>query len=140
MLAGAARGALGAMAMSGMRQATTSLGLVARTPPESVLTHATPDLFGRVPPARRAAMVEAVHWAYGATGGMLFGFLPRPLRRSSWAGPVYGTLFWLAFELAIKGPLGIDRRHGGVSQKAALFADHLLYGVTVSASEWPYRD
>ncbi len=49
IVAGAARGTIGAMAMSGLRQATTSLDLLGRTPPESLLMRATPDLFHRVP-------------------------------------------------------------------------------------------
>lgn len=126
--------------MSGVRQATSSLDLVAFTPPESVLSHTIPKVFHGISPARRAALVEAAHWAYGAAGGVLFGLLPRDLRRRPWAGPACGVLSWLGFELVIKGMLGIDRSTGGRSQQAALLADHLLYGITVSATGWPFRD
>ncbi len=139
MVAGAARGAIGAMAMSGMRQAATSLNLVRRTPPEALLLRAIPKLFNRVPPARRPVVVEAIHWSYGAGGGILFGLLPRRVRRHAWAGPAYGLAFWLGFELA-KGPLRLHTGSGGRVQHVTLLADHVLYGITVSASEWPYRD
>jgi hypothetical protein len=140
VMAGAARGATAAMAMSGLRQATTALDLVKRVPPESVLGKTAPRALNAVPVARRTVLVEVIHWGYGAAGGVLFGMLPRHLRRRTWTGPLFGTAFWLGFELAIQPALGIAIGHGGTSQKLALAADHLLYGVMVGASEWPYRD
>lgn len=55
VLKAATRGAVAAMAMTGLRQMTTSLGLVERTPPDSVLSQTAPQLFYRVPVDRRAA-------------------------------------------------------------------------------------
>ncbi|BCJ69640.1 hypothetical protein GCM10009779_09000 [Polymorphospora rubra] len=137
---GMARGTMAAMAMSGLRQVTTSLGLVARVPPESVLCETAPRLMNAIPVAQRTALVEVIHWGYGAFGGVLFGMLPRQLRRRPWTGPAFGTAFWLGFELVVKRTLGIADGEGGVSQKLALAADHILYGMVVGASEWPYRD
>ncbi|MFC7546027.1 hypothetical protein [Plantactinospora sp. GCM10030261] len=137
---GVVRGATAAMAMSGLRQATTALDLVARVPPESVLRKTAPHVLSAVPVGRRDALIEGIHWSYGAAGGVLFGLLPRDLRRRAWAGPAFGTAFWLGFELVIKPVLGIATNQGGMSQKLALAADHLLYGMMVGASEWPYRD
>ncbi|MDW5327550.1 hypothetical protein [Plantactinospora sp. KLBMP9567] len=137
---GAIRGAFAAMAMSGVRQVTTGLGLVRRTPPEEVLRQTEPSLFRRIPVDRRQALIELVHWAYGAGGGMLFGLLPRSVRRQGWAGPAYGFAFWAVFEAGLAPLLGIDeRRHGG-RERWALLADHLLYGAVVAASPWPHAD
>ena len=51
ILRAAGRGAMASMAMSGLRQFTVSLGLVERTPPESVLQKTAPELFRSVPVA-----------------------------------------------------------------------------------------
>ncbi|WP_199853024.1 hypothetical protein [Plantactinospora sp. BC1] len=140
-LRGTTRGAFAAMAMSGFRQVTTGLGLVERTPPEEVLRQTAPSLFRRIPVDRRQALVELVHWAYGAGGGMLFGLLPRSLRRQPWTGPAYGFAFWAVFEAGLAPLLGIDdRRHHDARERLALLADHLLYGVVVAASPWPNAD
>jgi hypothetical protein len=128
------------MAMSGFRQATTALGLVQRTPPESVLLETAPNLFRRVPMERRQALVELVHWSYGAAGGVIFGLLPRRLRRQGWIGPAYGFAFWAVFEAGISPALGIDQRRHGATEQLALLADHLLYGAVVAASPWPHAD
>ncbi|MGV9384614.1 hypothetical protein ACWDRB_52975 [Nonomuraea sp. NPDC003707] len=69
----AARGAIGSMAMSGLRQFTTAIGLVAKVPPEAVLERTVPRLFHRVHHRRRPAMVELAHWGYGTAGGALYG-------------------------------------------------------------------
>ncbi|MFB4268987.1 hypothetical protein [Nonomuraea sp. GTA35] len=135
----AARGAIASMAMSGLRQLTTALGMVPSTPPESVIERTAPTAFHNVPAERRPAVVEAVHWLYGAGGGAFFGCLPRAVRRRRWAGPVYGVLAWAAFEVAIAPALGLPRRHGK-AERLALLADHVLYGMVVAASPWPHED
>ncbi|MDF5757170.1 hypothetical protein [Spongiactinospora sp. TRM90649] len=137
---GGFRGAIGAMAMSGLRQTTTSLGLIERTPPEAFLERAAPGLLHGVPRERRPAIVELVHWTYGAVGGAAFGLLPGRIRRHPWTGPVWGILFWGAFQTAIAPVLGLPRRsRGRPVEDLALLADHLLYGVVVAASPWPHR-
>lgn len=135
-----ARGVVAAMAMSGLRQATTSLGLVGQTPPEQILKRAAPGLFYRVPVNRRPALAELIHWGYGGAGGVLFGMLPRRLRRRAWVGPAYGFAFWAVFEAAIAPRLGIDRGQQGLGEQLALLVDHTLYGVVVGASPWPHAD
>ena len=141
VIRGTARGVVAAMAMSGLRRMTTTLGLVADTPPEAVVEATLPGVFARIPEERRPVIVEAVHWAYGGAGGAAFGLLPRTLRRHPLAGPVYGVLVWTAFELAIAPALGLPHaeRHKP-EEEAALLADHLLYGAVVAASAWPHRD
>ncbi|MEV4106670.1 hypothetical protein [Nonomuraea sp. NPDC049695] len=135
-----ARGAIGAMAMSGLRQLTTSIGLVAKVPPESVLERTMPRIFRRVHPKQRPALVELAHWGYGACGGVLFGLLPSTVRGRPWVGPVYGAAFWAAFETAIAPALGLPRHPRTTVERLALLADHLLYGVVVGASPWPHQE
>ncbi|MEV4398610.1 hypothetical protein [Nonomuraea sp. NPDC049607] len=129
-----ARGAVGSMAMSGLRQLTVSLGMVDRTPPESVLRKTAPQLFRDVPAERRPALVEAVHWLYGAAGGAGFGLLPRAVRERRWSGPLYGVLAWAAFEAGIAPALGLPRSRHTTPERLALLADHLLYGAVVGSS------
>src|SRR6188472_854444 len=95
MLHGAARGAVGAMAMTGMRVLTTELGLVEQTPPQAVGRQGAWALLRRAPRRQRRGLIEAAHWAFGAGGGAAFGALPRGVRRHRWAGPVYGMVVWL---------------------------------------------
>jgi hypothetical protein len=135
-----ARGVVAAMAMSGLRQLTTSLGLVEQTPPESVLRRTGPRVFYRVPVERRPALVEMIHWTYGAFGGTLFGLLPRELRRHPATGPLYGILFWGVFQGVLIPVLGLHSSHKETRQQLALLADHMLYGAVVAASPFPYRD
>ena len=140
VMRGAARGAIAAMAMSGLRQLTTTLGFVERTPPESVLRQTAPDLLRRIPVERRTALVEVVHWSYGLAGGILFGALPRRLRRWPWAGPAYGFLFWAMYGAVIAPVLGIATQRDGGREQLALLGDHLLYGSVVGASPWLHQD
>nr|WP_236715125.1 hypothetical protein [Nonomuraea pusilla] len=140
VLRGAARGAVAAMAMSGMRQLTTALGLVAQVPPELVLKKTAPRTFRRVPVERGPALVETVHWAYGAAGGAVFALLPRAIRTRAWAGPLYGTLFWAGFETVLAPALDLPRHRNTTLERATLLVDHLLYGTVVGAALWPERD
>ncbi|HEY8471144.1 MAG TPA: hypothetical protein VIL37_00715 [Natronosporangium sp.] len=135
------RGAIAAMAMSGLRRVSTTVGMLDQAPPEAILQDRAPGVFYRVPVARRPALVEAAHIGYGTLGGVGFGLLPARWRRHTWAGPVYGLLFWAGYEAGIRPLLGLARdRHRRAPQRLALIADHLLYGVVVAASPWPYRD
>ncbi len=129
-----ARGAVGAMAMTGMRVFTRDLGIVKQTPPEAIAKQRARGVMRRVPRNRRRATVELAHWGYGAVGGAMFGLLPKSLRRRAWAGPAYGLLAWLGFELALAPVLGLKqaKRLGGAVERAALAVDHLLYGLVLS--------
>jgi hypothetical protein len=89
MLHGAARGAVGAMAMTGMRVLTTELGLVEQTPPQAVgrqRARGARALLRRAPRKQRRGLIEAAHWAFGAGGGAAFGALPGAMRRRPWGG------------------------------------------------------
>jgi len=138
VLDGGVRGAVGAMAMTGMRVITTELGLVEQTPPQAVgrqRAHGIRALLRRAPRKQRRGMIEAAHWAFGAGGGAAFGALPREFRNHRWAGPVYGLVVWLGFELGIAPVLGLSQaKRVRAVDRLALAADHLLFGLVLSAS------
>jgi hypothetical protein len=138
MLHGAARGAVGAMAMTGMRVLTTELGLVEQTPPQAVgrqRARGAQALLRRAPRKQRRGLIEAAHWAFGAGGGAAFGALPGAMRRRPWAGPVYGLVVWLGFELGIAPALGLSQaKRVRLVDRLALAADHLLYGLVLSGT------
>jgi hypothetical protein len=116
----ALRGAVASMAMTGMRVVTVSLGLVSQAPPQQLAGEAS---------GRRRAGIELGHWAFGALGAAGFDALPAAWRGKSWAGPAYGLLLWAGFEAAAP-LLGLPQAEGAkVSDRLAIAADHLLYGV-----------
>lgn len=138
VLSGAARGAVGAMAMTGMRVLTTELGLVEQTPPQALSRQRARGLravLRRAPREQRRGLIEAAHWAFGAGGGAAFGALPREVRRRPWTGPLYGLVVWLGFELGIAPALGLSQaKRVRVVDRLALAGDHLLYGLVLSAT------
>jgi len=127
---------IGAMTMTGMRVITTELGLLEQTPPQAIARQRARGarwLLRRAPRRQRAALVEAAHWAFGAGGGAAFGALPRSVRRRPWAGPAYGLVVWLSFELGIAPALGLSQaKRLRPVDRVALAVDHLLYGVVLS--------
>ena len=133
---GAARGAVGAMAMTGMRVMTTELGLLEQTPPQAISRQRARGLralLRRAPRRQRRGLVEAAHWAFGAGGGAAFGALPPTARRRPWAGPVYGLVVWLGFELGIAPALGLSQaKRSRPVDRLSLAADHVLYGLVLS--------
>jgi hypothetical protein len=130
---GALRGGIAAMAMTGMRAFTVDLGVVEQTPPEAIFKQKARGLIRRVPRGRRRAAIELAHWGYGAAGGAAFAALPDALRRRGWAGPIYGLVVWLGFELALAPALGLSQaRKLRFAERTALAIDHLLYGLVLS--------
>jgi hypothetical protein len=133
---GAASGAIGAMAMTGMRVITVELGLVEQTPPQAVSrqrARGLRSLIRKAPRKQRRGLIEAAHWAFGATGGAAYGTLPRTLRDRRWAGPAYGLVIWLGFELGIAPMLDLRQaKRIRPVDRLALAADHLLYGLVLS--------
>jgi hypothetical protein len=126
------------MAMTGMRVITTELGLVEQTPPQAVSNQRARGmrtLLRRAPRKQRRGLIEAAHWAFGAGGGAAFGALPRQVRRLPWAGPLYGVVVWLVFELGIAPALRLDQaKRTRPVDRLALAADHLLYGLVLTAT------
>jgi hypothetical protein len=135
------RGAIAAMAMTGMRAFTRSLGIVEEEPPRAILRQRARGLIRPVPRSRRRAAVELAHWGYGAAGGAVFGALPDAVRRQPWAGPAYGFAVWLGFEAVIAPALGLKQaKQVRAAERAALAADHLLYGFVLSELRARPRD
>ena len=128
------RGAVAAMAMTGMRAFTVSLGLVQQTPPQAIVRQRARGLIRHVPRRRRRAVIELLHWGYGAGGGVGFALLPKRVRqRRRWVGPLYGLVLWLGFELGLAPLLGLKQaKRVRPVERTALAADHLLYGFVLS--------
>jgi len=137
----AMRGVIAAMAMTGMRSLTVSLGLVKETPPRAIVRQTSKGVFRVVPKRLRRAAVELMHWGYGAAGGAGFALLPADLRLRRWSGPVYGLLVWLGFEL-IQAPLmGLDQaKKARPVERTALAVDHLMYGLVLSETRRRRRE
>lgn len=130
---GALRGVIAAMAMTGMRALTVNLGLVEEAPPRAILRQRLKGLHRLAPNRKRRAAEEVFHCAYGAGGGAVFAALPEPVRMRPWAGPVYGLVVWLGFELCLAPLLDLSQsKRPRPLDRLALAADHLLYGFVLS--------
>jgi hypothetical protein len=130
---GAIRGAVAAMAMTGLREFTRHVGLLEEPPPETILRTVVPRPWRGAQHGPRRAQAEAAHWAYGAAAGALFAALPPLLRRSAWSGPLYGLLVWAGFEGGVAPLLGLPQaRRRRPFDRIALATDHLLYGSLLS--------
>lgn len=140
MLRAAARGSMAAMAMSGMRKLTGELGLLEQAPPDAIFGQHPPWPLSRVPDSMRPALTELAHWGYGAVGGAMFIQLPSRVRRHPWAGLIYGVATWGAFEAVVAPALGLDQaRRLRLVDRAAILADHVVYGAIVAGSRWPQQ-
>jgi hypothetical protein len=129
----AVRGVIGSMAMSGLRQLFADVGVMRATPPEMIVKHAHAKLLRKVPRKQRTTAVVLLHWATGAQGGWMYGLLPESLRRRSWSGPIWGILIWVGFDAAIGPLLGVKKGDWpNPRERAALMADHVLYGFVLS--------
>jgi hypothetical protein len=129
----AMRGAVAAMAMTGMRTFTVHVGLVEEPPPQAIFRQKARGLMRMVPRRKRRAAQELAHWGYGAAGGVAFVLLPDDLRRQPWAGPVYGLATWAGFEAVLAPALGLSQAHEPrLAERLALAGDHLLYGLVLS--------
>ena len=130
----ALRGAIAAMAMTGMRVVTVGLDLLPKDPPEEIFEDALPHLLELVPHEYREEAIELAHWGFGALGGATFALLPAALRRHRWSGPAYGIGAWSFFESVLAPMLGLRKpSERPTSERAAIIADHVLYGLVVAA-------
>jgi hypothetical protein len=127
------RGAIAAMAMTGMRVVTVGLGLLPKDPPEEIFEDALPHYLEPIPPEFRNEFIELAHWGYGAAGGAAFAVLPGGIRRHPWSGPAYGIAAWALFEAVLAPLLGLRKPpQRSLSERAAIIADHVLYGLVVA--------
>ena len=132
-LRGAVRGLVASMAMSGLREVTTGLGWLERTPPDEIVKDEAPGLVRSLSEGHERVVVQLAHWGYGTVAGFAYGLLPTSVRRSRLAGPGYGAATWLAYELVVAPALGVqvaERRT--VMSRLMLVGDHLLYGLVVA--------
>jgi hypothetical protein len=128
-----ARGLVGAMAMTGLRTFTQSIGVLEEAPPDAVIGEHAPQVVRRLTEHHRTAVTEISHWAYGAAGGAMFAVLPRSLRKHPLSGPAYGLAIWLGFELGLAPLLGLQHaRSPRPLSRAVLALDHVMYGVVVA--------
>ena len=133
VLHAAGRGAVAAMAMTGMRVLTVNLGIVDQPPPQAIFKQKARGLMAAVPRKKRRAAIELFHWGYGAAGGAVFALLPDGIRRQPWFGPIYGLGIWVTFELGIAPALGLRQsKQLRPVDRAGLAADHLLYGLVLN--------
>ena len=130
---GTMRGVVAAMAMTGLRAFTISIGLVDDSPPRAILRQKSRGLFQVAGKRNRRALQELMHWGYGAAGGAGFAALPERVRKQPWFGPLYGVGVWLGFE-AVQAPLlGLKQaKELRPLERVTLAADHLLYGFVLS--------
>lgn len=134
---GAIHGAIAAMTMTGMRTVTVNAGIVREAPPQAIFRQKI-HRFGPTSRKKRRKRVieELAHWSYGAGGGAAFAVLPESVRDKRWAGPAYGLLVWLGFEAGVAPLLGLSQaREPRPIDRAALAADHLLYGFVLSETQ-----
>lgn len=130
---GALRGAIAAMAMTGLRELTRRVGLLEEPPPEAIVRQRLLSRFRPAEHGHARAKVELLHWSYGAAGGAAFAALPGEIRLRPYAGPAYGLAVWLGFELGVAPLLGLSQsERKRPLDRLALIADHLLYGFVLS--------
>jgi hypothetical protein len=135
------RGAIAAMAMTGVRAFTVSAGLVEETPPQQIFRGKAKGLLRHVPRRRRRAAIELAHWAYGAGGGAAFGALPESVRKRAWSGPVYGLVVWLGFEAGVAPILGLPHaKNRRITDRIAFAADHVIYGFVLGETRRQPRE
>lgn len=129
----ALRGAIAAMAMTGMRVVTVGLDLLPKDPPEEIFEDALPQFLELVPRGYRNEAIELAHWAYGALGAATFALLPTVIRRRRWSGPAFGIGVWSFFERVLAPMLGLRKpSERPTAERAAIIADHVLYGLVVA--------
>jgi len=137
-LQAAVRGAIGAMAMTGVRVFAVNAGLIREDPPSRLVRGRQRGLLRLVPRTRRRTVIELVHWALGAAFGGLFGMLPERVRLRTWAGPAYGLLVWLGFEAVLAPMLGLRQARWPDARERAVFAvDHMLFGLVLAERRPP---
>lgn len=122
------------MSMTGVRAVTGGLGIVEQIPPQAIFRQRAHWLLKKLPRKKRDAAIEVAHWGYGAAGGAGYGLLPARVRHHPLAGPAYGLLIWVSFEIGIAPLLGLKqaRRLGRGRERVALAADHALYGLVLA--------
>jgi hypothetical protein len=111
VISGAARGIVGAMAMTGMRVTTTELGLVDQTSVQALgrqRARGIRALLWRAPRKRRRGMIELPIGPSALVAARHSGRCHASWRSHPWAGPVYRLVVCLGFELGIAPVLDVS--------------------------------
>lgn len=133
LLTAGIRGTVGAMAMTGVRSLTASLGLVDQTPPEAVLQEKAGGLMAKIPADKQQSVTELTHWGIGFVTGAGFALIPPKWRRNQWSGAAYGLAVLTGFEVGVAPVLGLSRaQHLRPVERVLLVADHLLWGMVLA--------
>ena len=120
--------------MTGLRKVTENLGLIEETPPKAIFRQKSKGLARLVPRGKREAAIAIAHWGYGAAAGAAYGAFPAGVRERPESGPAYGLAVWVGFEALLAPLLGLEQaKQSRPLERAALAADHLLYGYVLSA-------
>ncbi len=136
---GARGGAVGTAAMSGVMLAAQRAGAMRRQPPEAI-TAAALDAAGehRQDAATRDALAVALHFAFGAGVGALFGVLHAQLparvrRHPALSGAAYATLIWAVSYQGWVPALGIlpPATRDAPGRPATMLLAHWVYGATL---------
>lgn len=133
LAAGALRGIVGAMSMTGYRTLAAEFGLLGQgTPPERVADEAIPKLMAVVPAPMRPGVVDLLHVGYGAFGGAIYAAIPPRWRRHWASGPAFGMALWLGYNAGIVPLLELHPdRPRRPHEVVVLAGDHVLYGVVI---------
>ncbi len=123
------------MAMTGLRRVTTGLGLLRKPPPEEIATEGVPGLLARIPPGKRAAVIELAHWSFGALASVGYDLLPRRIVELRASGPLYGLAIWALYEATFAPAFEADRTAARTTgDRIALALDHALYGAIIDST------
>ena len=135
VLRGARRGAVGAMAMTGMRVVTTEARAGRGTPPQAVSRQPGgargSASSGAAPAASRLDRDRALGlWGRRRRSGRN---APKTVRARWLTGPAYGLLGWLGFELGIAPMLGLKQaKRVRPVDRLVLATGHPIYGLVLS--------
>ncbi len=139
MINSGVRGVVAAMAMSGTRALTHSLGLVDRTPTGSGAAPAGPNPDGEVPGGEttRGDRIGALDLRCCCRRRVRA--VARPVAPPALGGAVYGLVVLTGFEAGIAPLLGLSlARHMRPVERLVFLADHVLFGIVLAPPqhEW----
>ena len=126
-----ARGPIGAMTMSGVRQDTSDLGLMEESPPETMVRRLAPDRARSMPKAPVKALTELAHGRYGVAGGVGFLLPPQIGAIPPGRGPGVRRRDVARLRAGAGTPAGPAPLQGRVVDRAAMVTDHALHGYVV---------
>ena len=136
--AGAVAGGMATVVMSAAMFAARRAGLMGEMPPEKITAHALDKLGVDRDPATQDTMASALHMAFGAGAGALFGVVDdrlQPPGPGVLKGLAYGTAIWGLSYAGWVPALGIMARpeHDRPGRPQSMLAAHWVFGVALVA-------